>query len=224
MADATPISSAPEKQHGRCRESYKRADRVEAMIERYYARVVLTAGQRQRIQQIIRAQLADLTVAAEREHSRCVAVLEELTQQERKLLERYYADKVSASLYDEEQARIQREREQTEAIAARLQLKFEDVERSLELALSLLSNAQAAYLAAEPHLRRMLNQAIFFRFELRDEDEIEGRLREPFATFHRRGVLRDGLGASLRERPAGWGQKRGRPQLGGTGAFGRWFD
>ncbi len=172
-----------QKQHKRCTQRYKRAEHVEALIERYYATVVLSETRRARVRQAIRTELARMSATSENELRRCNGVLAELKTQERKLLDAHYQDRVSSELYAEESARIAREREVTEAIAARLNVEFSDITNNLELALTLVSDIQRAYKASPPHIRRLLNQAIFVRIDLRDGEEIEGRLAEPFASL-----------------------------------------
>jgi site-specific DNA recombinase len=173
----------PLKQRKHCSGGYFRVDRVEEAIERYYATVVLSAEHRDLVRTTIRAQLEDASATNQRELKRCDRVLKGLDEQERKLLRTYYEDQVSPTLYAEEQARIQREREQIQVIKSRLQLDFEDVEHNLDLALSIVADAEKAYLRATPHLRRLMNQAIFARIEICNAETITGHLAEPLATL-----------------------------------------
>lgn len=124
---------------------------------------------------------------SEHETARCKRVLSELQQQERKLLQAYYADNLSAELFAEEQRRLQREREQTEAITRRLEVDFEDIERTLDLALALVDDIDRAYRVAPDDVRRLLNQAIFERIDVLDDPfeqvRMTSELREPFASL-----------------------------------------
>lgn len=121
----------PLRQRKQCSQGYFRVDRVEEAIEQYYAMVVLPASHRERVRGAIRARLGEMSKTSRRELARCNGVLKGLDEQERKLLHSYYDDRVSAALYDEEQARIKREREQSQAILERLTLEFDDIERNL---------------------------------------------------------------------------------------------
>jgi site-specific DNA recombinase len=170
-----------EKQHGRCHQGYKRADRAEAMLERYYDRVVVTPERKSKLREVITAEASRMQATSEKERTRCNNVLMGLDEQERKLLRAHYADRISDDLYDEEAARILREREQVERIASRLDVEFSEVLKNLELALTLLGDLRRAFCAAPPHVRRLINQAIFVKIELWDVDEMQGHLAEPFS-------------------------------------------
>jgi site-specific DNA recombinase len=172
-----------EKQHRRCSQGYKRADRTEAMLESYYKHVVMSPDRRKRLAQLIKGEAERMAATSETERSRCNNVLADLKEQERKLLRAHYEDRLSDELYDEEAARISREREQIESIAARLDVEFDDAQENAEVAMSLLSDIQRAYGASPPHVRRLINQAIFTRIELSDIDEINGQVAEPFASL-----------------------------------------
>jgi site-specific DNA recombinase len=170
----------PEKQRRTCAQPYHRAEIVEAAVERYYRKVQLSKARQQRIRQTIKARLDEMAQVSEREVSRCHGELQALSEQERKLLQKHYQDRISDALYNEEQHRIAREREAAEAIVERLSVQFDDIEETLELALSLTDDVQAAYLKASPTVRRLFNQAIFERIEVRDEDVAGVTLAEPF--------------------------------------------
>jgi len=172
-----------EKQHGRCTQAYKRADRVEDMLEHYYIRVGMTAERRAHLTALIENEAERMTAASEKERDRCNNVLTILKEQERKLLKAHYQDRISDELYNEEAARIAREREQVERIASRLNIEFSEAQRNVDLAMSLLSDIHRAYYAAPPHVRRLLNQAIFTKIELWDTDELRGHIAEPFASL-----------------------------------------
>lgn len=94
---------------------------------------------------------------SKQEASRCHTELRTLEEQERTLLHRRYEGRVSDKLYKEEQFRIAAEREAAEAILARLALRFDDIDETLDLALDLTNDIQAAYIKASPTIRRLLN-------------------------------------------------------------------
>ena len=170
----------PEKQRRTCGQPYHRAEVVEAAVERYYRKVQLSKARQRRIRQTIKARLDAMAAVSERETARCHGELRSLEEQERKLLQKHYADRISDSLYDEEQQRIAREREAAEAIILRLSVQFDDIEETLDLALGLTEDIQAAYLKASPTVRRLFNQAIFERIEVENEEVADVSLAEPF--------------------------------------------
>jgi site-specific DNA recombinase len=170
---------------------------VEAAVERYYRTVQLSTARRERIRQTIKARLDAMAAVSEREIGRCHGELRSLEEQERKLLQKHYQDRISDTLYDEEQHRIAAERQAAEAIIERLSVQFDDIEETLDLALGLTNDIQAAYLKASPTVRRLFNQAIFERIEVENEDVAGVTLAEPF---------RDLLAADLLD-------KAGKPEV-----------
>jgi hypothetical protein len=67
--------------------------------------------------------------------------------------------------------------------AGQLQLQLHDhVVETLDLALKLTDDIQAAYLQADTTERRLLNQAFFERIEIDDEDITGHTLNQPFNT------------------------------------------
>ncbi len=121
-----------------------------------------------------------MVALSKQEASRCHAELRTLEEQERTLLHRHYEGRVSDKLYKEEQFRIAGEREAAEAILARLSLRFDDIDETLDLALDLTNDLQAAYIKASPAIRRLLNGAIFEWIKIRTEDVADVALAEPF--------------------------------------------
>jgi hypothetical protein len=138
---------------------------------------------RLRVRQAVQERLAEMAAVSEKELTRCSQVLRQLEEQERKLLRAYYSDRVSPELFDEEQARIKREREQAEGIVARLSLQFDDIERTLDLALTLVTDVSDGYRRAHPRVRRLLNQALFEGIDISEEDVDGARLAQPFANL-----------------------------------------
>jgi site-specific DNA recombinase len=170
----------PNKQRHQCNQPYHRVDVVEAAIERYYRNVQLSRTRQQRIRRAIKARLEDIAALSKQEASRCHTELRTLEEQERTLLHRHYEGRVSDKLYKEEQFRIAAEREAAEAILARLALRFDDIDETLDLALNLTNDIQAAYIKASPTIRRLLNGAIFEWVKISAEDVADAAFAEPF--------------------------------------------
>jgi site-specific DNA recombinase len=183
----------PNKQRRLCDQPYHRVDVVEAAIERYYRNVQLSKTRQRRIRDAIKARLDEMAAVSEQEVARCHNELRALDEQERKLLQKHYQDRISDTLYNEEQHRIAAEREAAEAIIARLSVQFHDIEETLDLALNLTDDIQAAYAKASATVRRLFNQAIFEWLRISSEDVAEAKLAEPFS---------DLLAADLLDEPA----------------------
>jgi site-specific DNA recombinase len=58
---------------------------------------------------------------------------------------------------------------------------FADIEDTLDHALQLGQNCHHAYLAARPHVRRLMNQAFFQALYISDDDSTRSNVAEPFA-------------------------------------------
>jgi site-specific DNA recombinase len=65
---------------------------------------------------------------------------------------------------------------------------FEEIETNLARALDLARDCHAAYLAAEPRLRRLSNQAFFTHLYI-DDDDVRHNYAEPFDTLLGKEIL-----------------------------------
>ena len=171
-----------------CKQPHHRAHAVEAAIERRYATIQLTDHQRERVRDALTQHLDALAKVAEKETARARAELTRLDNEERKLLAAHYADRISDHIYTEEQARIRRQRDAADDLLRRHQIKHDAILETLEHALQLTDNIQAAYLQADNTERRLLNQALFEHFEIDTEEIDQHQLAPPFAQI---AVLND---------------------------------
>src|SRR5262249_31935538 len=104
------------------------------------------------------------------------------------------------------EARIRRERVTATELLARLDVKHEALVETLDVALGLTDNIQAADCRANPAERRLFNQAFFERLEV-DAEEIIGHPRaDPSAQPLARALLRE----AARPAPA---SPQGRPRV-----------
>jgi site-specific DNA recombinase len=185
------------RQKGTCKQGWHRVDEVEAAVERCYANIQLSDRRRKRIGQLVRAHLDKLTTTANIEIARAQHTLNKVEQQERKLLDRYYAERVSQRLYDQEQDRFARERIAAEKMIDNLTVDREKLLDALDVALSLTKDIQAAYRQADPAQQRLFNQAFFERLEV-DGVEITGhKLTAPFAQLLACDLIEDALPAPV---------------------------
>jgi site-specific DNA recombinase len=166
-----------------CSQRYVPVGLVEDAIVRHYARVQLSDAQRERIRALIHERFDGLVAVGEREMARAAQRLEALDTQERKLLERDYAGRVSERVYEREFGRIQRERAAAEKDLDDFNLGYEVATRTLDRALSLTCDVEAAYRDANPTERRFFNQAFFERIEILEDDVSDASLAQPFRTL-----------------------------------------
>src|SRR5271157_2294376 len=113
----------PRNQRGECPQGYQPVDLVETAIEEHYATVPLSEAEREQIRQAITDDLGERVALAQQEIQRCQTVLDEVKEQERKLLHMHYEERISGELFDEEQTRIRERRKDAEALIARLSVR-----------------------------------------------------------------------------------------------------
>ena len=177
------------RQHGNCSQTSHRAEAVEAAVIAHYGdrEVELTDDERQQLRDAVSQHVEAVQVLAAEKVAEAKMRLTNLEQEERKLLQAHYADQISGSLFAEEQERIRRERIAAEQRMAGLDVEYDRVLKTLDLALSLTDNIQAAYVQAGPQERRLLNQGRFSRIEIDREEVVGAQLAEPFDQLHHLG-------------------------------------
>jgi site-specific DNA recombinase len=168
------------RQHSNCNQRSHRVEAVEAAVEAAYADKELSDDGREKIRQAIQSQVDALTLLSAEKVAEAETKLAELERQERKLLTAHYADQLSETLFAEEQKRIKRERIGAEKRIDSLSVDHEQAMKTLDLALALTDDTQRAYLQAGPQERRLLNQGLSERFEIRDEEVVCDQQAEPF--------------------------------------------
>jgi site-specific DNA recombinase len=188
------------------------------VIEKHYATVALTDLERDEIRKALAEDLGERVSTARHEIERCQGVLDEIKEQERKLLNMHYEDRISSELFDDEQARLRQRRQNAETLIERLGVGYQDVAETLDLALEIISeDLQGLYLRADDTIRRLINQAIFKALYLSDEEITRAELAEPFIQLHRlQNNMRSVVDAATAEKPLGGGRtaKGSRPNRG----------
>ena len=172
------------RQRGGCTEGLSRVDDVAAKVEQHYRTIVLTDAQREGARNALRHQLGSLQQVGEKEITRCSTLLEDLKNEERMLLRARYQSGISDDVFDEELARIQREREQSNRVLKSLDIRYDDIQATLRIGLDILGNDIAdLYLRADDTVRRIMNQAIFQAIWVCDDDVVGSQLTSEFASI-----------------------------------------
>jgi site-specific DNA recombinase len=172
-----------------CNQPHHRIDAVEAAVERHYSTIELSDEKRERIRTAVRGHMESLARIAEKETTRARAEVIRLDNEERKLLAAHYNDAISDHIFAEEQKRIRRERVAADTLLRRYEIKQDTILETLNVALSLTKNIQAAYLQADSTERRLLNQAFFKRIEIDSEEVSDFELAAPFAQLAAPGLV-----------------------------------
>jgi site-specific DNA recombinase len=157
------------RQHSNCKQRAHRVEAVEAAIEQHYATKELTDAERDALRSAVTAHIETVSTLAAEKISEAEAMLIRLNQEEKKLLQAHYADRVSEELFGDEQARIRRERVAAENRITDLSVEHDQMLKALDLALAMTDDIQAAYVQAGPQERRLLNQGLFERLEIDSE-------------------------------------------------------
>ena len=146
---------------------------VEQLVEDHWASVTLSDATCQAIRELVwehlRAVLPEQAQARERADRQLAALRAEST----KLLQAHYADAISLDMLKAEQQRIALAKAGAERQLADAQASEQHLEQQLDRVLALLGQAQRHYLASNSQARRYLNQGVFERIYL-DDDEVVG--------------------------------------------------
>jgi hypothetical protein len=201
-----------------CSQRYRPVELIEEAVVRYYATVQLTPARRERIRQVIHDQFDGLIDVAEREIARTSLELSRLDDEERKLLDRHYADRVSDHIYDQEYDRIRRERAHAHKTLDDLSVSYDKAKNTLDLALELTSDVQAAYRAAAPDARRFFNQAFFERIDILEDDVADATLAQPYKLLLDQDFIDALADWQSKEADSASAEKAAEPVLAGTGA------
>jgi site-specific DNA recombinase len=172
----------PRNQRGECPQGYQPVDLVETAVEAHYAGVSFSDAEREEVSKAITDDLGEQVATAQQEIDNCRGVLKRLKEEERKLLNMHYQDRISGELFDDEQARIRSRRQDAEGVIARLSVSYDDVTATLDLALEILGeDLHDLYRRGDDTIRRLINQAIFNALFVCDETITQAQLAEPFA-------------------------------------------
>jgi site-specific DNA recombinase len=164
-----------------CRQQAVLIADVEASVADWWTRIQLTEVQIAEIREHVTRSLAGLQARNQGELDRQRRRVRDLENQRLKLLEARYADAIPLDLFKAEQERITRELAGAQQIIGRCSIEINAVLRVVEEALLLCADAHRLYVSATPDVRRELNQAVFARFWVID-DQVRGAvLTEPFA-------------------------------------------
>lgn len=166
-----------------CRQKAVLIEMVEYLVEQHYADVQLSAADAGQIKQALLDQLASQRSAADQERGFQQQRLHKLAAERKKLLEAFYSDSIPAELLKAEQARITSEMEQAKRRLSALSAEFDVIEANLAVAVEFAKHCQQAYLAGTPKERRQINQVVFEKLYVHDDQEVTSSMTEPFRSL-----------------------------------------
>jgi site-specific DNA recombinase len=168
------------RQLGTCSQRYRPLEMIEIAVARYWEHIQLTDAQRERAKEVIHSNYDGLIEVAKRELAKAARKLDQLDDQEDKLLERHFADKVSERTYQRQFERIQHERATAEQTLDELGVSYDTLLETLDAALDLTRDIASAYWNASPPERRFLNQSFFERLDIYEDEVAQATVAQPF--------------------------------------------
>jgi hypothetical protein len=150
---------------------------VEQKIESYWQGVTITKEQVEAIRTEVAAYIGRVLPRRDREMAQAELAVNRLTAQRDKLLQAHYAGAVPLDQLKSEQQRISEQLAGAKDLVSGTQLRREQLEASLDRALDLLGHAGHHYAAAPNPIRRQLNQSVFERFWLSDDEVANSDLK-----------------------------------------------
>ncbi len=106
--------------------------------------------------------------------------LEELEQQEIRLVDLATTGAVASQHVRTKMISIQSQREQLKSDLETVQASLTDIEHFIRVAMEFLRDIQDLYMHAQDEVRRRLNQAIFTRIFIREDEVVDVEIAEPF--------------------------------------------
>lgn len=164
-----------------CTQRYLPVDQVEDKVADYYGVITLDPSRVGEIRHNVTDHIEITRRLNTKEIVRQQRRLDKFRDERRKLLNAHYADAITVDLLREEQTRITEEETQAQRILDSCTLRFDEIERNLDQALTLAADCLEAYARATDEIRRAFNQSFFDKIWV-GEDGVEGAdLKLPFA-------------------------------------------
>jgi DNA invertase Pin-like site-specific DNA recombinase len=155
-------------------------DILERTIEEHYKTVALKHDERVELDTRVAEDLDHLQAGNVAEESQLLEQRRALQTKREKLLEAHFNDAIPVDLLRDEQAKITTVSVGVEHRLRQLALSIDDLRKNASAAFDLAENCSWAYERAAPRERRLLNQAIFERIYVIDEDHIKVTYAQPF--------------------------------------------
>ena len=169
------ICSGRQRDKTSCTQRAIRIEEVEERIAAYYAtHVQLAEEEAAQVRAFLSEELSRLRANAGHERRIQTRRLHKLTGERKKLLDAHYADAIPLDLLKSEQARITAEIATTEQRLHSVDADYDNAERNLHAAISLIADCERAYRDASPSVRRQFNQAFFTQILIDDEYTVTG--------------------------------------------------
>ncbi|HTZ86660.1 MAG TPA: recombinase family protein [Solirubrobacteraceae bacterium] len=181
------------RREARCTSGHYAVETTEQhILERVYRALTIPQEVQEQIRAELRRELVERTAIIEQEAERHERVLAQIEAKQEKLVQLYYQDLVSETVFAAEQEKLNTERRAARKLRKAAKAQIKDVQGALDLALSRVDRPYEAYRDATSLERRVMNRAIFERIEIGPEAEITGTTLTP--TYEALSAWQPGLG------------------------------
>ena len=147
------------------------AHHAEQLVEDHWATITLPDKTLTTVRELVIAHLDTILKEHNHQAHQAETTLAEATAHSERLMQAYYAGAIDTELLRKEQDRLRTSQVAAERQLRHLQTSRDKLHTALDQCLSVLHNGQQQYLAATDNSRRDLNQAVFDKIYL-DDDEI----------------------------------------------------
>ena len=167
-----------------CGRRYLPVSAVEAGVENFYTTFRIAPQRAEAIRDSVLAELAAEREQAAADQDRASRRLANLTNQRKAVLQAHYAEALPLDLLKEEMDRLTREMIETERLIHDAAKTVDQLDATLQQALTVASRCHEYYQTAPPHVRRQINQGFFTKLLIGQDGSVaHGELTEPFATL-----------------------------------------
>ena len=154
---------------------------IEEQIEEHYRLVQLTAKGLDETAAVIRDEIHKQRDSIESDRRRQQERLLQLGDERTKLLHAHYAGAIPIDLLKQEQARISQAMTAASAALETVVATAEQIDNNIKGAVHAASTCHRTYIAADLHIRRQMNQAIFSRILVTENGITAWEYNQPFA-------------------------------------------
>ncbi len=169
---------------------------MEDLVESHWSTVAISETRLEKIRHLVLEHIDTLLPNQDRAEAEARRELAELAEQSERLMQAFYADAIALDHLKREQTRISAARGVAEAVITRNTASRELVVEKLDYLCTLLADPARYYANTPDAMRRELNQSIFDRIYVHDDEVTGADLTEPAQR-----LLSDGLEMNLaRER------------------------
>lgn len=157
---------------------------VEKLVEDYYRRIQLTAGQIEEIRKNLDAEFDHRIKQGKKELQQLLATRDKLRGEQDKLLEAHFAGALPLDVLSRHQNRIAAELDQLQRRIEAEEIDYREAKDYLADTVDLFTNCYSIYANADDQDRRLCNQAFFSKIIVDDKEEITAMMQAPFSVMH----------------------------------------